>query len=104
MPVDMFYACFGGSFNWNKNNDDIMGEDFSYIDFEPEITLARLPVRTTEDVIAVVNKIINYEKNPPIENWNNSLLMAGCKIDFLDDSLNISDSEKTGDLLYNIYI
>ena len=104
MPIDMFYACFGGSFNWNKNNDDIMGEDFSYIDFEPEITLARLPVRTTEDVIAVVNKIINYEKNPPIENWNNSLLMAGCKIDFLDDSLNISDSEKTGDLLYNIYI
>lgn len=103
MPVDMFYACFGGSFNWNKNNDDIMDENLNDIDFEPEISLTRLPVRTIEDVNAVVNKIINYEKKPPIDNWNNSLLMGGTKVKKYN-SIGTSDVEIIGNNLYNIFI
>ena len=104
MPVDLFYSCFGSPFNWNNNDDDKIGEISDSIDFIPEITLSRFPVRTTDDVLAIVNKIISYEKRPPVENWNNSILMGGCKLFVANDSIGVSDAEAIGAKVYNLYI
>lgn len=46
-------------------------------DYLPDIFGGRIPVQTTEEARIVVDKIINYEKNPPTgTNWFDNVLLA----------------------------
>jgi len=103
MPSDLYYACFGGSFNWDGNNNGIYGEVADNIDFSPSIYVSRLPIRTQEHIMAFLNKLICYEKNPLSKPWHNNILMAGAKL-LLNLYTGQSDAEIKADNLYVNYI
>lgn len=100
IPTDMYYACFGGDFEWNQNSNDIYGELDDNIDLSQNIFVTRAPVYTTSDTEAFVNKIIEYETNPT---YNNNILMSGCNL-YNDWNRGISDAQRMGANLYSKYI
>ncbi|MBR5331827.1 MAG: T9SS type A sorting domain-containing protein [Muribaculaceae bacterium] len=63
--TDLYYGCFNG------------GDDYF-----PEIAIGRLPVSTLNEANVVVDKIINYEKNPPL---NGSFYNTGVNCSFFQD-------------------
>ncbi len=63
--TDLYYGCFNG------------GDDYF-----PEIAIGRLPVSTLNEANIVVDKIINYEKNPPL---NASFYSTGVNCSFFQD-------------------
>ena len=81
MPCDLFYACFDNTFNWDANNNGIIGETNDNIDMSPEIYISRVPIRTVEHINAIVNKTIAYETNPSISNYVKTMLLTGASID-----------------------
>lgn len=103
MPADLFYACFGGSFNWDGNKNGVYGEVDDKIGMIPSIYVTRLPIRTPVDVAAYSSKMLAYEKVPLKGNWGNNILMAGNILwDYLTPTQ--TDSEGKGDALYDEYI
>ncbi len=81
-PTDFYYADLTGS--WDEDNDDNWGESSKHnshgvdeIDWTPEVYIGRFPASTAEELGIMVNKTIEYEKNPPIGNWMNQMLLAG---------------------------
>lgn len=103
MPSDLYYACFGGWFNWDGDCDDVLGEVSDGIDFAPSIYISRLPIQTQEHVTAFLNKLICYERNPLSKPWHDNILMAGIKLKYILNT-NQSDAEVKADNLYNNYI
>ena len=101
IPTDLYYACFKGNFEWDANGNGIYGEDRDGMDLHPDIFLTRLPVRSKDDVNAVVNKIIEYERHP---RYNHRMLKCGVKIsNIINNGMN-SDAEAKSDTLYKKYI
>ena len=101
MPTDMFYACFDKNFYWNANNNSIYGECDDEISMFPNIYVTRLPVRTSSDVAAYTEKLLQYEKSP--NDWRKEILMAGNSLWGKNDTI-CSDAERKGDRLYTNYI
>lgn len=97
MPVDMYYACFGGSFNWDANDNGIYGELNDSINFAPSIFVSRVPTREVESTSQYVKKVLEYETEPK---WNNNILMAGAKL-YVKNSYGQSDAEFQSERLYN---
>ena len=58
----------------------------------PDLYLGRLPVRSTTEALAMVNKIKNYENNAPVDNWNEKILFAADNFDDGGDFDQLSDS------------
>ena len=103
MPSDLYYACFGGSFDWDGNGNVILGEVADIIDFSPSIYVSRLPIRTPGHITAYLNKLLCYERNPLSKPWYDNILMSGVKIRKILD-IGKSDAEVKADNLYNNYI
>lgn len=103
MPTDLFFACFGGSFDWDGNKNGIYGETTDGIDMSPSIYVTRIPIRTSYDIIAYSSKLLAYEKTPLKRGWNNNMLMGGTKL-WGNYSSSQSDAEAKGDNLYENYI
>lgn len=62
VPSDLYYATFSYlSPNWDYNGNGILGEYGDLIDMEPIVYLTRLPVKTSQDVQYVTEKIMQYE-------------------------------------------
>ncbi|MCR4922073.1 MAG: hypothetical protein K5945_10295 [Bacteroidaceae bacterium] len=105
MPTDLYYACFDGNFYWNANGNDSIGEPDDGVSMVPNIYVTRVPVKTSTDVSSFVNKIIQYEKTPSINGWNNSFLTCGNTLlgNYIPNPTK-SDAEAIGDIIYNNYI
>ncbi|MBN1638190.1 MAG: VCBS repeat-containing protein [Ignavibacteriales bacterium] len=101
-PCDMFYGCFDNQFDWNADGDEYFGELEDNVDMAPEVIVGRAPIRTGEHAIAFVNKTINYEVNPTVDNFIEKLLMGGVKLWGYVDG--ISDSELKCELMWSSYI
>ena len=100
MPSDLYYACFGGNFEWDGNGNGVYGEFGDNIDFLPSIYVTRLPIQTQEHVAAYLSKLLCYEKNPLSKPWHDKILMCGVKLSEYYVGTK-SDSEAKGDLLYD---
>lgn len=98
IPTDLFYACFSGNFNWDADGDGICGETTDNVNLTPSVFVTRVPVRTVSHVNAFVNKILQYERTPTANGWNNNMLMAGTKL------WNNGDAEAKGQNLFSDYI
>ena len=67
--------------DWDSNGNGIFAE-FSFfnkdeIDGNPDIYIGRLACRDLDQVTTMVNKIINYEKDPADESWFKHMLLIG---------------------------
>lgn len=99
-PSDLYYACFNGQFDWDKNKNGLCAESNDGIDFTPSINITRAPVRTDEDVNAFLTKLLKYEKTPLEYAWNKRILMCGEKLSVIKGN-GQSDAAVQSDLLYN---
>lgn len=100
IPTDMYYACFNGCFDWDDNGNGIYGELNDNIDLTQSIYISRLPIRSSNDVTAYIEKLLEYEKNPV---FNNNILMCGVNM-FNNDNPEQSDAEMKGNKLYEEFI
>ena len=98
IPADIYYACFGNQFDWDKNKNGIYGEYDDLIDASPSIYISRLPLSTVQDVNSYISKLIEYERNP---RWNNNLLMTGTKLHGMNNDSTHSDAELLSDIIYS---
>lgn len=101
MPTDLFYACFQGDFKWDSNGNGIIGEIDDGVDMTPSVFITRAPFRKKFFANCFVNKILEYETKPVI---NNNILICGTKLFYKFSTTNRSDAELYGDSLYNIAI
>ena len=78
-PSDLYYADIydstGGFSTWDKDGDGKYAEyisshnnDMSAVDIYPDVYLGRLPCDNTNEVSAVVNKIIDYKQHNKMMN------------------------------------
>ena len=77
LPTDLFYANLTGRLDWNADGDGLIGEITDNSSFFPNIAIGRFPINTRAQANLLVNKIVNYEKNPPMNNWANKMLLTG---------------------------
>lgn len=103
MPTDLYFACFGGNFDWDGNQNGVYGETTDNVDLSPSIYVARVPIRTSTDVTAFSTKLLAYEKSPLEGSWDNNLLMSGVLL-WDNYSASQSDAEAKGDNLYDNFI
>lgn len=100
IPTDIYYACFGGNFEWDSNNNGVYGEESDNIDPATSIYLTRIPLRSRNDVNSYIEKLLQYEQNPK---WNNNMLMSGVMLhDRIADGR--GDAVAKGETLYDRYI
>jgi hypothetical protein len=85
-PTDFYYADLTG--NWDQDNDGRYGEASQYnangedeISWIPEVYVGRFPADTVQELEIMVNKTINYEKDPLVGEWMNKMLLAGAVSD-----------------------
>jgi len=75
--ADLYYADIykqGSLFeDWDSNGNNIYGENKGLnrdvIDLYPDVNIGRICCRTSKEARAVVDKIINYEKQPADPSW-----------------------------------
>jgi len=82
VPVDMYYGCMGGNFEWDGNENNIFGEIEDGIDYCSNIFVTRIPMRNATDVISYCNKVVDYEFN---SHYNNSVSLKKSKVPFVAD-------------------
>lgn len=77
MPADLYYADMDGS-DWDVNRNGIYGEnsEVNEIELTPEVHLGRIPLRTSEDATAYINKVVTYETTSP-DGFANSMILFG---------------------------
>ena len=64
IPSDIFYGCFDGTYNWDGNGNGVIGELTDNVTFNQVVNISRLPIRTNQQIEIYVNKLLQYEKNP----------------------------------------
>ena len=75
-PCDLYYSSFK-TMNWDKNNNGIYGEREDSVNLDSDIIVSRLPFSSGNDAQSFVNRILEYEKNPNTDNWENNILLCG---------------------------
>ena len=103
-PTDLYYACFGGCFNWDYNNNGIYGETSDYISLVPNIYVSRLPVTNQSEIGNYLDKLKTYEQsNKPFH----SILQAAYGVTstpFIPGYPDLHTFAKESDALWNNYI
>ena len=80
MPADLFYGCFDDEFDWNGDGDGKNGEVEDDIDMDPEVFIARAPIRTANHIDAYVSKVLAYEQSPATSDFVNKMLLSGLQL------------------------
>lgn len=80
-PTDYYYADLTG--DWDEDGDGQYGESamdndngIDEISWIPEVYVGRLPANDATELEIMVNKTINYEKEPLMGNWMNRMLFG----------------------------
>lgn len=105
MACDYFYECLFGSFNWDANNNGLIGEADDGINLCPAVEVSRIPVHTTTDIFAFTKKLICYEKGKLVDDDQYpNMLFAGAAI--VPNSLygGLSDSHYDSNHLFHDYV
>ena len=101
-PADLYYACLDNDPSWDANGNEIYGERADSIDLAPEFIVTRVSVSTNAESETYVNRVIEYETHPKLENWDNKMLSFGYKVFgyTMKNGVQISDSQYNGELVY----
>lgn len=84
IPSDYYYAALDGSFD--DDNDGRYGEP-GEIDWSPEIYVGRIPVSSTDELEAFINKTLTYERYLYTHSgeWTSKVLLIGGEINSFQD-------------------
>ena len=94
IPCDLYFADLDGT--WDANDNHIYGELDDEIDLYPDIFVGRASVDSYIEAENFVDKLLIYEKTPPIDYqlnmlflaeilWQNPYTNSGLGKDFIDD-------------------
>ena len=100
---DTFYSCFG-VMDWDMNGNGKYAEIADSVDLFQNVSLSRLPVTSIAEARHIVEKIVEYERNPKVSEWNNDFLMCGVKTYEYSGVDSLSDSQLSSENLYSQYI
>ena len=107
--TDLYYGDIyngtGGFCSWDANGNHIYAQFIvDKVDLYPDVSVGRLPCRSTKEVKGVVDKIITYESGPADPSWFNKMVLVSGD-GFLDqEDIGISwntNSQPNGE--YTIY-
>jgi len=74
IPCDLYFSALDG--NWDANGNGIFGELDDEVDLYPEVYVGRAALDTPEEITGWVNKVLAYEKNPPLDFQKNILFLC----------------------------
>ena len=95
LPCDLYFSDLDGT--WDDNGNQIYGELEDNIDMYPDVFVGRVSVESSAEAAAFVDKILTYEKNPPVGYqtdmmflaqvlWDDPYTDSGVSKNFIDDS------------------
>jgi len=105
---DVYYA--GLDNDWDTDDDGYYGEYSTSSGFDADlnfdVTVGRLPIDTSAHVDNVVDKVLTYEKNPPVGDWVSKMEIWGTIMDAPNDPTKYDSWEdnayKVGEKVYDI--
>ncbi len=100
ITTDMYYACFDEAFDWDANQNGIIGEPDDELELTPNIYLTRALTNTPEEVKIFVDRVLAYEQAPV---FNNNFLLAGKHMYFYRSD-GKSDAQYYSEQMYNPYL
>jgi len=75
LPCDQYYSDLDGS--WDENENLIYGEPDDEVDMYPDVFVGRASVSSFQEAETFVKKVLEYEKDPPIDYQLKMLFLAG---------------------------
>jgi hypothetical protein len=79
MPTDLYYAGLNSS--WDEDGDGTYGEADTSSgdegDLAPDVLVGRIPVQSSSQAADYIDKLIDYENNPPSEDFKEKFLILG---------------------------
>ena len=101
-PTDWFYGCLDtDNLSWDSNNNNTVGEFEDSVDLTAEVVVSRMPARNPEEATIMVKRVIDYEQNPSVANWEDNVLTCGRVYDVSQTINGQSDAHRNGDNVYN---
>jgi VCBS repeat-containing protein len=80
-PTDLYYAGLDGT--WDEDGDGVYGEANTTAgdegDLLADVWVGRIPVQTATHANAYINKLMNYELNPPLS-ITRKYMTGGCEL------------------------
>ncbi|MFX1398760.1 MAG: C25 family cysteine peptidase [Promethearchaeota archaeon] len=108
-PTDFYYADLTGE--WDEDGDGNYGESSVYnsngvdeIDWTPEVYVGRLPASNVAELEAMIDKILEYEKNPSLGDWMNRMLLGGGISSFASGDITDEDEARLTDYIWENYV
>jgi|GEM_PF-6486489 len=96
VPADYYYAdCADSSvadsfiYDWDTNDSGIYGELSDDLRWIPDTYVGRIPTNKANELTAVVNKLIAYEKTPEVGTWTKEAVIAGGRADASTDGATV---------------
>jgi len=81
-PTDYYYAELTS--NWDSDGDGFYGEyGQDSIDFVPELSVGRIPFSDSASVVAICQKLMNFEKD--VSSWKNNALLLGAMSNYANE-------------------
>lgn len=101
-PSDLYYACLDNCFSWDANGNHIYGELSDNVDLDPEFIVTRASVSSLSEAEIFINRIIEYESSPKLEEWSNKMLSCGNILKYycMKNNVQISDAQYQGEFVY----
>jgi hypothetical protein len=93
---------------WSSDDFNVEAGDIGVAEWEPDVAVGRLPVTTVEEAELLVDKIITYEKTPPVSEYTNRALfmadvMWGDEIPQAKGEANGWENKNGGGTAYELY-
>ncbi len=86
---DYYYSILDDNWNVRYGMATLNDPD----DWEPDVYVGRLPGDSSSQLVSLINRLIQYERNPPVGDWMEHAVYAGtfCNFDVDENSNNILD-------------
>jgi hypothetical protein len=92
IPTDFYYADLTG--NWDRDGDRIYGEQFEdEPDFIADVYVGRIPFDSSEIILKICKKTIDFEQDD--RSWKNNVLLLGALIN-LENEVGLGQPETDG--------
>lgn len=105
VPTDYYYSCFDNNFQWDGNDNGIIGESTDNISISSNLIISRIPLNNKSDITACISSIKMYEMGEIPDSIYNKVVFAGAPInDNIIYDNGWCDSHYNGDSIYRTHI
>jgi hypothetical protein len=92
VPSDFYYSDLNSDFD--SDNDNLLGEYNSGMDYTPELIVGRIPWNSTQTVSQICARTVSFEQ--PNQAWKNKALLPAAMLNYADEIPNIGMERTDG--------